>query len=160
MSKSENETGGKKPSWQVVFVLIIIALAIGLKLYSYYWPKAEIKVNGEVLKVLVAKDYKHLVKGLSGRKDLGGYDGMLFVFGNSSQHTMVMRDMEFPIDIIWIDKGQIVDIAPSAPVEPGKIEGEYFPYLARSASSHVLEVPAGTAVRQGWKIGDKVDFHP
>ena len=147
-------------SWQFVFILVIVVLAIGLKLYSFYWPKTEIRVNGEILKVLVAKDYKHLVKGLGGRKDLSGYDGMLFVFGNRNQHTMVMRDMEFPIDIVWIDSGQIVDIAPNAAIELDKQEGEYFPYLARTVSSHVLETPAGTANSRGWKIGDRVEFYP
>lgn len=160
MFKSNSDIEGKKMNWQFAFILIIVALAIGLKLYSFYWPKAEIKVNGEVLKVLVATDYKHLVKGLSGRKDLGGYDGMLFVFNSETQHTMVMRDMKFPIDIVWIKKGQIVDIAPNAAVEPGKKEGEYFPYLARDASDRVLEVLAGTAKAKGWKIGDKVEYHP
>ena len=147
MFRSRDSEEGKRFGWQFSFILIIVALAIGLQLYSLYWPKAEIKVNGAVLKVLVAKDYKHLVKGLSGRKDLGGYDGMLFVFNSETQHTMVMRDMKFSIDIIWIKKGQIVDIAPNVSVEPGKKEGEYFPYLARDASDHVLEVPEASRAK-------------
>ncbi len=160
MFRSKKDTEGKKMDWQIVFILIVVVLAGGLKLYSYYWPKGEMKVNGEVLKVLVAKDYKHWTKGLSNRDDLDGYDGMLFVFNSRAQHTIVMRDMRFPIDIIWIDKGRIIDIAPNAAVEPGKKEGEYFPYLARSVSSHVLEVLAGTASSRGWKIGDIVEYHP
>ena len=150
----------KRLDWRVSFLLVIFLLAIFLKLYSFYWPKMEIKVSGETLNVLVAKNYKHWAKGLGGRQDLGNYDGMLFVFNSPNQHTMVMRDMEFPIDIIWINQGQIIDIAPNAAVEPNKIEGQYFPYIARSVSTHVLEVPAGTAAAQGWKIGDRVEFNP
>lgn len=160
MFKNKTDAGNGKIGWQLTFLLTIVVLAIGLKIYSFYWPKTEIKVNDEILNVLVAKDYKHLTKGLGGRDNLDDYDGMLFVFNSQSQHTMVMRDMKFPIDIVWIDKGVIVDIAPNAAIEPGKTEGAYFPYMARSASSHVLEVPAGVVSSRGWKIGDTVEFNP
>jgi len=154
-----NKKEKKKGSGLWLFWVIIV-LAVALKLYSFYWPSTEIKINGQILKVLVAKDYKHLTKGLSGRENLGKYDGMLFVFNNRAQHAMIMRDMKFSIDFIWIDRGVIVDIAPSAPLEPGKQESEYFRYIARDLSTRVLEVPAGTALGRGWKIGDRVEYNP
>ena len=156
---NEDKISGKGKR-QLIFVGVVILLAVFLKIYSLHWPEASIIVGDKVVNVLVANNYNHLVKGLSKRKNLGEYDGMLFVFNRREQHTMVMRDMRFPIDIIWIDSNRIIDIAPNAQIEPNKREGQYFPYLARDISTHVLEVPAGTAERMGWKIGDTVDFNP
>jgi uncharacterized membrane protein (UPF0127 family) len=44
------------------------------------------------------------VRGLSGRSDLGTLQGMLFVFDTVDRHQIWMKDMQFPIDAIWIDE--------------------------------------------------------
>lgn len=156
MSSGEKIQG---KAWQYYLLGIIVLFSLGLKLYSaMYWPEANVKVNNENLKVLVANNYRHWQKGLGGRKNLGEYDGMLFVFPEVRQHTFVMRDMEFPIDIIWIKNGEIVDIAPNVPIEPGKTVSELLPYIARDESSLVLELPAGRAIELGLKIGDRIEI--
>jgi uncharacterized membrane protein (UPF0127 family) len=40
--------------------------------------------------------------GLGGRACIGQNEGMLFVFSQPSQYSMWMKDMKFPIDIVWI----------------------------------------------------------
>ena len=89
---------------------------------------------------------------------MGKYDGMLFVFANRVQHTFVMRNMLFPIDIVWLNKGEIVDIAPNIQPEPGKNEASLTPYFARLPSDMVLELVAGTVAKNGLKIGDKLEI--
>lgn len=145
--------------WKLYVLGLIIVFTIGLKLYyTFYWPKTSIKINEQVLNVLVANNIKHWQKGLGGRGDLGKYDGMLFVFPEAKQHVFVMRDMEFPIDIIWFNKGAIVDIAPNLPLEPGRTEEELTLYPARDISDRVLEIPAGFAQKFNYKIGDKLEI--
>src|SRR5690606_23365298 len=41
-------------------------------------------------------------RGLSRREELPPGEGMLFVFGESGYHGMTMRDMRFPLDVIWV----------------------------------------------------------
>ena len=41
-------------------------------------------------------------QGLSGREILEEGTGMLFVFQEERQHTFWMKDMRFPLDMIWI----------------------------------------------------------
>lgn len=154
---SENKKSEIK-KWQLGVLGLIIIFTIGLKLYyAFYWPKATIKINNQVLNVLVANNIKHWQNGLGKFTDLGKYDGMLFVFPEVKQHVFVMRDMKFPIDIIWFKKGAIVDIAPNLPLEPGRTEEQLTLYPARDESDRVLEIPAGYAQKFNYKIGDKLE---
>lgn len=148
----------KNGKFQLIILGLIILFSFSLKLYyDYYWPKAQVKIAGQTLNVLVADNIKHWVKGLGGRKDLGQYDGMLFLFPTTEQHVFVMRDMQFPIDIVWIKNNEIVDMAPNVPLDPAKTEAELVPYAARDVSNKVLELPAGKVFNLGLKIGDKVE---
>lgn len=149
----------KNSSWQLVILGLIILFSFCLKMYyDYYWPKAQVRINNHTLNVLVADNIKHWTKGLGGRKDLGEYDGMIFLFPTTAQHVFVMRDMHFPIDIIWIKEGKIVDMAPSVPLDPAQTEADLIPYAARDVSSSVLELRAGSINEMRLKIGDKVEI--
>lgn len=148
----------KQPKkWHYIFFGFVILLFIGIKLYSFYWPKETININGHVLTVLLADTEQHRIKGWSNKKDMGKYDGMLFIFPERSQHTMVMRDMNFPLDIIWLDGFTIVDMAPNLQPEKGRAEVDLTPYFARLPSTLVLEVPAGFIMKNQLKIGDRIE---
>ena len=121
------------------------------------WTKAIVKVGGVEIKVLVADTKDHRFQGWSGKKDMGKYGGMLFVFPESGDYQMVMRDMYFPLDIIWIYGDEIVDFAQNLPPEAGVSEAMLTKYPARRHSTLVLEVPAGFMEQTGLKIGDKVE---
>ena len=71
---------------------------------------------------------------------------------------MVMRDMHFPLDIIWLDGNKIIDIAPNLPPEPGLAEEQLTIYRSRAASTLVLELPAGFMERTSLKIGDVIEI--
>ncbi|EKD43810.1 MAG: hypothetical protein ACD_72C00108G0006 [uncultured bacterium] len=145
--------------WQMYIIGLIIILTIFLKLYyTFYLPKLTIKVNDKTFNVLMANNMKTWEKGLGGRKNLGKYDGMLFVFPEIKQHVFIMRGMQFPIDIIWFKNGLIVDIAPNISPEPGKADEEFTLYPARDASDRVLELSAGSVEKFNLKIGDKLEI--
>jgi len=90
---------------------------------------------------------------LGGRESLDELSGMLFVFPISDRQGIWMKDMQFPIDIIWINEGKIVDIAPN--IKPTLIDPLPI-YLPRVDARLVLEVNAGLSQKSGWKIGDSV----
>lgn len=142
--------------WHAAAFGIILLFAIGNKIYSSVWSKTNISIAGTQLHVLVADTPRHRFQGWSGKKNMGKYEGMLFVFPEAGQHRMVMRDMYFPLDIIWINGETVVDIAPQLPPQAGVSEANLVIYQARSTSTMVLEVPAGFKDRTGLKIGDTV----
>ncbi len=142
--------------WYALFFLVMVVVALGIWFATLYWPKALVRIKGQDLRVLVAHTPKHWFQGLSNRKDLGKYQGMLFVFPTSEQHAMVMRDMKFPLDILWIEQGVIVDMAPNLQPDPSTTEAGLKVYTARLASDTVLELPAGFIRDHGLAVGDSV----
>lgn len=145
----------QKQKRNMIVLLILFFLAAGvLKVLEFRWPKATVMLADQPLNVLVAKTPKHRFKGLGGREDLGKYDGMLFLFFDAAQHSIVMRDMAFPIDIVWLENGVVVDFAPHVPIEPDSSEFELTQYYPRKPANVVLELPAGWTLEHGLKIGD------
>ena len=95
-----------------------------------------------------------LSRGLSGRKELAQNSGMLFVFESAERHGFWMKEMNFPIDIIWIDEaGKIVDIKNN--VSPTTYPKSFYP---QAPAFYVLEVNAGFTLVHGVKIGDRVSL--
>lgn len=90
-------------------------------------------------------------KGLSGRPSLGENEGMLFVFGVPAKYQFWMKDMLFPLDLIWIRDGEIVDMTVDVPA-PGP-NGEPPVYSPFEPADMVLEVRAGFAAAHGLRVG-------
>ncbi len=135
---------------------IILLVTLGIKLWQLRWPSAVIELKGQELKVLVAEISHHQRKGLGGRESLEEYDGMVFLFSYSDKHTMVMRNMEFPIDIVWLEKGVVVDIAPNIQAEPSVPEANLTKYYPRKSANLVIELPTGWVEKNDLRIGDKM----
>ena len=152
-----NKNNKEFKRWHLILLALVIVAAVGHRFYLTRWPTALVRIGREQLKVLVASTQAHRVEGWSNKKDMGNYQGMLFVFPERSQHTMVMREMRFPLDIIWLDGLTIVDIAPNLAPEAGRAEADLTPYFARLLSTQVLELPAGFASQHGVKIGDEIE---
>ena len=98
-------------------------------------------------------------KGLSELDELPIANGMLFVFDKVGSYPIWMKDMKFPIDIIWIDdRKNIVDIAENALPEPGKKDKELKIYKPRADSKYILEINAGLVRLHNLQIGETVSF--
>ncbi|OGD98215.1 hypothetical protein A3A49_00050 [Candidatus Curtissbacteria bacterium RIFCSPLOWO2_01_FULL_38_11b] len=113
--------------------------------------------------VEIARTSDSQKKGLSGRDQLAINEGLLFVFDTPAKYAFWMKDMKFPIDIIWIDgspagEKKIVDIAENATVEPGKNDEELKRYTPRADALYVLEINAGLVKHNNLQIGDVVNF--
>lgn len=145
-------------TWHLILIILVIIISFGYKIYASLWTKATVKIGGQEIHVLVADTYNHRLKGWSDRKDMGEYGGMLFVFPGSGQHAMVMRAMQFPLDIVWLDGNTIIDIAPNVLPESVVSEEQLTIYRARTDSTLVLELPAGFKDRTGLKIGDIIEI--
>lgn len=90
--------------------------------------------------------------GLSEHESLGDDEGMLFVYPDEGEHTYVMRSMDFPIDIVYVDAtGRITEIH-HAPTEADN--EDLTPYPGRG--QYVLEVPYNWTVERGVEEGDIV----
>jgi len=139
----------------IIVIILFVVFLFYLKFRERILPELKIKLAGQELTVEVAKTPLTWKRGLSDRKELAANRGLLFIFSNEARQSFWMKDMRFPIDIIWFDNGIVVDIAPN--VKPSFIEPlpEYMPRLPANS---VLEVNAGWSEKFGLKIGDQLEL--
>ncbi len=139
--------------------ILAIAIVLGIFTTWYYWKNplsAKVRIRDKVFSVDVAVTPKDRERGLSGRKNLGENRGMLFLFGSPGVYHFWMKDMQIPLDFIWITGSTIVDIDEN--IQPPK--GEELPIeLAPSQPiDKVLELNAGISAQYGIKTGDRVEY--
>lgn len=115
-----------------------------------------IEVGDTKVKVEIANTPQLKAQGLSNRQSLSQNQGMLFVFNNYSKPGFWMKDMQFPIDIIWIKDNTIVDITKNIP--PPKVGESLKSYYPQDNTNYVLEVNAGWCDDNKIKIGDIVEL--
>lgn len=114
--------------------------------------QSRVSIGGEEIAVIVADTQDARAKGLSGHNGLGPNEGMLFNFQKPGIYGFWMKDMQFPIDIIWLDENKrVVDSWENATPES-------YPqiYTPHASSQFVLEVPSGFYLKHNLKIGDKL----
>lgn len=87
--------------------------------------------------------------GLSGRKGMANNKGMLFVFPRESRYGFWMKDMLFPIDMVWINKEGVVVYK----AENAKPEDYPAKYVNMADAMYVLELPANQASEHGIYLG-------
>ena len=76
-----------------------------------------ILVNGVALDVEIADTRERQIQGLSGRESLGENSGMLFVYEEPGLPGIWMKDMNFPIDIVWITSEKRI-VSTSKDIDP------------------------------------------
>lgn len=123
-----------------------------------YYKKGVVYINNYKFNVDIADNTSKRAKGLSSRKSLAENEGMLFLFDKFGNYGFWMKDMLFPIDIIWIKNDKIIDITYNVLPEPEKSIFNLTVYYPQEAVDKVLEINAGLAKKYNFKIGDKVIF--
>ena len=139
-----------------LFLLILsIIIVVVLIVLSSHESKPHIVIDGKYFSVDVARTDLEKQKGLAIYDELPNEKGMIFPFQKSDYYSFWMKDMKFPIDIIYINDNKIVDIFKNVPVP--NFQDETLPILRpKSPSSLVLEINAGLSEKYRFKIGDLV----
>lgn len=95
-------------------------------------------------------------KGLSIKDSLNENEGMLFIFESPQKYSFWMKDMKFPIDIIWINStGKIVHIEKN--LSPCYLLLPCPSYAPNNDSLYVLEVVSNFTNKFGVSVGDSVE---
>ena len=148
---------------KIQIILISILIPAGLifwytntnhvTLREVFLPGVPIIHIGEIpVRVEIANTPEERESGLSERKALDKVNGLLFIFDEPGYHTMWMKDMRFPIDIIWIDEHLTV-IAIDKNITPNTFPRTYRP---PSPALYVLETNIHYADTFGIGVGNKV----
>lgn len=122
------------------------------------YRQVNVTVNGVELVADVAATSDQRIKGLSVKDTLNESEGMLFVFKIAREQSFWMKNMKFPIDIIWISEHhEVVHVEHS--LEPCEPDPSPCPaYKPDRNSLYVLETVAGFAQKYNVTENTYVDF--
>src|SRR3989344_1510763 len=125
------------------FVIILLAgLAGGTYYLIYGFPKIELAkviVRERAFYVEVADTDEERGRGLAFRDKLGS-DGMLFLYETPGSYGFYMKDVRFPLDIIFIKDGRVYSFERAAPVLQGNENPQNYYPAGYAEVTQVLEL--------------------
>lgn len=161
--------------------LVVAAAAVTVAAVGLAWGAGLVEVPGEdvhdratvtisdpdgtrlaTVDARVADSRKERVRGLSETASLANGSGMLFVHPRAGEHAYVMRDMAFPIDVVFVAPcedcpagvdGRVTAVHEADVPPPGESSPTYEGY-----GKWVLEVPQGYARANGIGEGAHVSI--
>lgn len=152
---------------KTVFALfaLLFLIVIGISLSQNYFKDnplqlpflktPTITIGKQTFKLYVAKSNKEKEIGLSEKKSLPPDFGMLFSFEKPDYYSFWMKNMQFPIDILFINGKKIVKIYQN--VQPPTSKEESLPiYQSEKPADKVLEINSGLSQKYNFKEGDEV----
>lgn len=144
----------------VAVILVFVFLRFrGIDLFPKFGNEnnATVTINEQSFKVEVADEDEERIKGLSDRKSLDKDKGMIFVFDEKDKYGFWMKNVNFPLDLIYISDNKIADIVKNA--EPkAKDATDIQIYTPKEEANYVLEINGGLSDEFGFEIGNEVTF--
>lgn len=104
-----------------------------------------------VVDVAVSDSLYERYTGLSETESLDRDEGMLFVHPVAGEHAYVMRDMAFPIDIVFVAENGTITTIHHAELPEGDDLTEY-----RGHGKYVVELPYNYTTDHDISVGDSV----
>ncbi len=111
--------------------------------------ESSITINNQRFSVEIADSDQERETGLSFRDSLDPESGLLFIFENEDFHGIWMKDMNFSIDILWLDSDlEIIHIEEN-------ISPDTFPqtFVSPTKAKYVLEINAGEVKEFNLSLG-------
>ncbi len=139
---------------RIIILLILLSLAI---IFYYQIPQDRVmlKANNCLFKVELATNPIQHYQGLSNREYLCADCGMLFLFEKKQDLNFVMREMNFPLDIIFIADRRILNIHSNLQAEGKNPQNIYSSFGKADA---VLEINANKSRECDLKPGDLITW--
>jgi uncharacterized membrane protein (UPF0127 family) len=120
------------------------------------YRKLPVTLGGQQFIMEVADTPAQQELGLGKRDSLAADYGMLFAFTSAGLRCFWMKDMRFPLDIIWIGSDKKIGHIEKS-LSPDTYPQSYCPQLA---ARYVIELNAGTADKLGLHDGDVLPINP
>ena len=144
-----------------IFLALLLFSLVAVAFIAYQFVRSyrtglraqQVRIGEAVFNVEIANTIPSRISGLSNRESLAEDAGMLFVFPVAMPQGFWMKDMKFPIDIIWIKENRVVGLVIGAEPETGP---DYTIYRSPEPVDKVLEINAGLSIKRGIKVGDDV----
>jgi uncharacterized membrane protein (UPF0127 family) len=117
-----------------------------------HYTTSAISINDLLIPVEVMRNFEDKIKGMAGRDEMKA--GMLFPYDDVSNQNFHMEGCNFPLDIVFINKGTIDTIHDKCPPCKKTPCPQY-----SGLADNVLELPGGYCKNNNIKTGDKVSLN-
>lgn len=129
-----------------LLMVLAIGLLCGCGVKKEYLQIGTIKVAIETKNTPEGR-----AQGLSGREKLGKNEGMFFIFDVPAKYDFWMKEMQFPLDFVWIRGDEVVEVTENVDINRMDLK-------PKMAVDKVLEVNSGWVKENKIKIGDKISL--
>lgn len=152
---------------KLLILIILVFLGFAVVFFSFSLLKKpnekltppQITINNAALTLEIADTPEKQTKGLGGHNPLSGNEGMLFPYSPALKVVFWMKDMTFPIDIIYIADSKVVQIYPNIPPPlPNAPIKQLKRYPSSQPVDYVLETQAGWTKKHGIVVGNNVNL--
>lgn len=130
----------------IVGIAGILSIPSDVKFELVEFPRGTIKIDNVVLEVQIADTDPLRIQGLMFQEELPFDQGMLFVFEGEERRSIWMLNMQFSLDILWLDiEGNILHIEKNVPPCKTALETATCPSYKgdNKLAKYVLEVTSG-----------------
>lgn len=137
----------------IPLAIFTAALVAGVSLWTVYRP-CDLKLGSSCIQLERVSTKEARAQGLGGRQNLPNDQAMLFEYELSNKYCFWMKDMQFPIDIVWINSSHEI-VAIEHDVQP-----ETYPksFCSDQEAKYVLEFAAGVASEHDLQVGQQLQF--
>lgn len=152
--------------WIINFIILLIAIVVGWMIFTSIYKTDEqkqscvsyeqknLQIGEKIVKVDISDSDCKRTLGLSNREMLEKDSGMLFIFPEIGNYGFWMKDMNFSIDILWIDeKFNVVGIE-------RRVSSSTYPEIfgKKYLAKYVLELSSGFSEKNNIEVGNKIIF--
>lgn len=148
---SANATELAHKSHHIALLAVSVLIAVLVVAISWYRSEVEapfaefasttVRLNDHVLQAEIADTHEKRRQGLSGRDGIGDNQAMLFVFEQAGEYCFWMKDVDFPIDMLWFDSQKQLVYSQQS-VDPDSYPTSFCP---PEPAMYVLELASGRA---------------
>lgn len=130
----------------IIGIVGMMSIPKDVKLEQAEFPRGIIKMDDVTLQVQIADTKPLQIRGLMFQEKLPYDQGMLFVFEGEDTRSMWMLNMQFSLDLLWIDSdGNVVHIEKDAQPCKSALETMACTFTNGNGkpAKYVLEVTSG-----------------
>lgn len=119
-----------------------------------YDKQYSMHIGDQDISLIVVNTNETRTMGLSGMESLPEDQAMLFVFNEPDKYGIWMKDMKFPIDIIWLDDQKKV-VYIESDISPDTYPKVFTP---EQESLYILETNTGFIEKNNIEVGKVLNF--
>ena len=140
----------------ITTIMILIYYPVQTSIESEIVIEASVTINGKTIEIEIADEPDERSRGLMFRESLTKDTGMLFLFDREDFYSFWMMNVNFNLDLIWINSnGNVVHIERDVP----SCFMNCPTYAPREAARYVLELNSGVANELDLLVGSFVSIN-